>query len=69
MYQSPSMSFLIHESAEEYHAKAKHHASKGAWHRIQGQPGRVSLAFRRASKGAWHRIQGQSLPCKTGSLR
>ena len=27
MYQSPSMSFLIHESAEEYHAKAKHYLS------------------------------------------
>ena len=27
MHQSPSMSFLIHESAEEYHAKAKHYLS------------------------------------------
>ena len=27
MHQSPSMSFLIHESADEYHAKAKHYLS------------------------------------------
>ena len=27
MHQSPSMSFLIHESAEEYHAKAKQYLS------------------------------------------
>jgi hypothetical protein len=27
MHQSPSLSFLIHESADEYHAKAKHYLS------------------------------------------